>query len=444
MTRLQGDSFAIRGLAGKKTLKGRVTIHGAKNAALKAMAAAILFDGKTVLENIPDNADVHTQADILEKLGASVIMKSESASGGMTLEIDSIQIRPDGIQIDSELGQSMRSSVVLTGPLLSRFGNVSFPAPGGCVIGARPIDLFIDAYAKLGADISEDESAYHMRCSGGLKGAEIEFAKISVGATETVMMAAVLAHGTTTLRNCAREPEIGNVAEWLNACGADISGIGTSELTIKGTGGKLLSPKVPYRAIPDRIEAGSFAILGALCVEDLVIERCQPEHMKAVLDLLAGAGVPISWNETEISIKRNTKPNSSFRSFDAHTQEYPGFPTDLQAQIATFLALAGGESDIEETIFEGRFKYIQDLEALGAEVSMNSAQEAHVIGPAIFKVPSMPYEFAARDIRAGFAVVTALLVAEGDSTISNVRLIDRGYERLEEQLHKLGADVKRV
>ncbi len=443
MTQSTGDSFAIRGLAGKKSLKGRVTIHGAKNAALKAMAAAILFEGKTVLENIPDNADVHTQAQILEKLGATIAF-NKSPDGGLVLEIDPSGMHPEDIEIDSELGQSMRSSVVLTGPLLSRFGNVSFPAPGGCVIGARPIDLFIDAYAKLGAEISEDDSSYRMKRLDSLKGAEIEFAKISVGATETVMMAAVIADGTTVLRNCAREPEIGNVAFWLNACGADISGIGTSELTIKGTNGKLLSPKAPYRAIPDRIEAGSFAILGALCAEELTIERCEPAHMKAVLDLLVGAGVPISWNENEIRIQGNTLPNSAFRSFEVHTREYPGFPTDLQAQIATFLAAASGESDIEETIFEGRFKYIQDLEALGADVSMNSAHEAHMIGPTAFKVPAKPYEFKARDIRAGFAMVMALLLAEGDSTISNVHLIDRGYRRLEEQLKSLGADVKRM
>ncbi len=241
------ESFIIEGLGGNRTLKGSVSINGAKNAALKAVAASVLFDAPVTLKNVPYTSDMETISIILEKLGAKIVSRE---NGSQTLVIDPSSI--SGTDIDLDLAKGMRASVVLTGPLLARFGKVTFPAPGGCVIGARPIDLFLSGYKKMGASVTEDSTLYTISASK-LNGTEIFFNKITVGGTETLMMAAVLAHGTTVLKNCALEPEIVNVAEWLNECGAHISGIGTPTLTIEGTNGKLLSPKVPYVAIPDRI-----------------------------------------------------------------------------------------------------------------------------------------------------------------------------------------------
>ncbi|MDE1967054.1 MAG: UDP-N-acetylglucosamine 1-carboxyvinyltransferase, partial [Patescibacteria group bacterium] len=281
------NRLVITGLEGKKPLAGTIRISGAKNAALKAMAAAVLFDGPVTLENVPDTADIHTLAEILIRLGAKVAFEKDHT---FTVTIDPTTIA--GTAIDAESAKTMRGSVVLTGPLLARFGRATFPAPGGCVIGARPIDLFLEGYKKMGAAVSEN-GQYDIEAASGLAGAEISFEKISVGATETLMMAAVLARGTTTLKNCAMEPEIVNVAEWLNSCGADIRGAGTPTITIVGTAGKLLKPSASYVTIPDRIEAGSYLFLGALCASELVIENCRPDHLQAPIELLKKAGVPI-------------------------------------------------------------------------------------------------------------------------------------------------------
>jgi UDP-N-acetylglucosamine 1-carboxyvinyltransferase len=434
------SSFIITGLAGEKKLRGTVKINGAKNAALKAMAAAVLFDGPVTLKNIPDNYDIRTMSEILGKIGAVV-----SKGDAHTLHIDPRAIRLT--DIDPKLACSMRASVVLTGPLLTRFGKVSFPAPGGCVIGARPIDLFINGYEKMGATVIENDTYEIKAASAGISGAEISFKKISVGATETLMMAAVLAKGKTTLRNCAKEPEIVNVAEWLNACGAKIKGVGTSIIEIEGTAGKLLSSKAatnnPYLAIPDRIEAGSFLIIGALCAEELTIEDCRPDHLKSVIDLLKSSGVPIETTATTMKIKGNSNPNFSFKAFDVTTGEYPGFATDFQPIAAAYLTQVTGKSKVAETIYEGRFKYVDDLNSLGAKIEAIGPQEIIINGPTSFESLPEGKALKALDIRAGFAVVMAALVGKGKFTIDNVQLIDRGYERLEERLRVLGANIER-
>jgi UDP-N-acetylglucosamine 1-carboxyvinyltransferase len=428
-------SFIIEGLAEKKTLKGSVKINGAKNAALKALAATVLFDGPVTLKNIPDTDDMKTLSEVLRKLGAKIDKK-----GTHELVVDTSSIK--NTDIDAELAKSMRASVVLTGPMLGRFSKTTFPSPGGCVIGARPIDLFIDGYKKMGATVTENDVIY--KIEGNVKGAEIIFEKISVGATETLMMAAVLAKGKTILKNCAKEPEIVNVADWLNECGARISGAGTSTIDIEGNAGKLLNAKKDYIAIPDRIEAGSFLILGALCAEELIIENCRPDHLEVLISMLKNAGVPISTTNDSIRISGNSKPNSSFKAFNVQTQEYPGFATDLQPQIVTFLTQSSGESNVVETIFEGRFKYVEDLIRLGATITTMNPREILVKGPTLFKELPDAEELSAHDIRAGFAVVIAALIGEGKFTINNVHLIDRGYEELEERLAKLGANIKRV
>jgi UDP-N-acetylglucosamine 1-carboxyvinyltransferase len=398
---------------------------------------------------------------------------------------------------------------VATGPILARYGKVSFPVPGGCVIGARPIDLFIEAYKKMGASVSEKNGMFNITApkkgkESGLKGADIFFPIQTVTGTETLMMTAVLAKGTTTLHNCAMEPEIESVAEWLNECGARIEGAGTTTITIHGnsslpnksssTGqslnkldksfneawkksGKLLKAKKPYSAIPDRIEAASFLFLGALCADDLLISNCEPRHLESVTNFLSSSGVLLEIKKDSIHVKGNAnasigkknsplKINSSYKSANIRTHEYPGFPTDLQPIAAVYLSQAKGESVIFETIFEGRFKYVDDLNKLGADIKIMNPREILVQGESAddlakscmasclastsYKALSTglsaqtSQELTAHDIRAGFAIVLAALLAEGNSVIKNVHLIDRGYESLEKTLTALGADVRRV
>lgn len=434
---MKNDRIIIKGLAGEKKLRGTIGINGAKNAALKAMAATVLFDGEVRLENVPENEDIRTMAEILKKLGAKVNQK------GHAYAIDASDIASD---VDVELAKSMRASVVLTGPLLARFGRVSFPAPGGCVIGARPIDLFLQGYKRLSAKIALDskKSVYSIRAPRGIPGGEIFFPIQAVGPTETLMMAAVLGKGTIVLKNCAMEPEIANVALWLNSCGARITGIGTPTMTVRGTGGRLLKAKKKYVAIPDRIEAGSYLFLGALCAKDLTITKCRSEHLESVIALLKDAGVPIATAADTIRISGNSMPNSSFKAFNLRTHEYPGFPTDLQAQAAVFLTQASGEVTILETVFEGRFKYAADLIKMGASITEMNPREIIIKGPS--KLVQLPddEELSAHDIRAGFAMVMASLVGKGTFKINNVGSIDRGYEKLEEKLRAIGADIHRI
>ena len=448
------DKFIVEGLLGQKKLSGTVRINGAKNAALKAMAASILFDGPVKLENVPDTDDIETMSEILRKLGARVVSMSDIDVRHRCVLIEANQVK--STVIDPGLAQTMRASVVLTGPLLGRFGKASFPAPGGCVIGARPIDLFMSGYEKMGAEVATENSSYEIAAKKPLQGAEIFFNFQTVGGTETLMMAAVLAKGTTILKNCALEPEIESVANWLNSCGANIRGAGTSTITIEGTNGKLLhaSDKNLYVTIPDRIEAGSFLILGALCAKELTIEHCRPDHMEAVIKLLQGSGVDIQIIQAKsddlnglsgsLKIVNNSKHNSSFKPFNVRTHEYPGFPTDLQSPIVTYLTQTQGESVVLETIFEGRFKFVEDLAKMGANITMMNPREILVKGPTLFSKLPDHEELTAHDIRAGFAVVLAALVGNGTFTINNVHLIDRGYERLEERLSALGAKVRRV
>ncbi|MES2314936.1 MAG: UDP-N-acetylglucosamine 1-carboxyvinyltransferase [Patescibacteria group bacterium] len=435
------QSFHITGLAGEKMLTGSVSIQGAKNAALKAMAAAILFDGPVMLENIPDNADVLTMGTILTKLGATV--ERIFTDGELSLKIEVARIA--STDIDPNLAGSMRASVVLTGPLLARYNKVSFPTPGGCVIGARPIDLFIDGYKKMGAKIDEDKNSYYITAPNKLHETEIFFNKQTVGGTETLMMAAVLSSGTTILKNCAMEPEIVNVAEWLNACGADIRGVGTPTIEITGTGGKLLSAKKhPYVTIPDRIETGSYLLLGALCAQDMSITDCEPKHVESLINLLRDSGVPLVIEPTTIKIVNNVAPTSLLSSVaDIRTHEYPGFPTDLQAPLVTYLTQTNGKSKVFETIYEGRYKYVEDLNTIGAGISFLNPREISINGPTAFKAQPEGSTLEARDIRAGFAVVMAALAGKGQFTITNIHLIDRGYEKLEYRLQMLGAKIER-
>ncbi len=429
------DTFVIQGLAGEKKLKGAVRINGAKNAVLKAMAATILIEGPVRLTNVPHTDDVETLIEILRKLGATVEWTDH------TLIIDTAGINKT--DIDAQMAQKMRASVVLTGPLLARFGKATFPAPGGCVIGTRPIDIFIEGYKKMGAKMTPDNNLYIIEAPLHLTGADIFLSIQAVGPTETLMMSATLARGTTVLKNCAMEPEIVSIAEWLNECGASISGAGTPTITIIGTAGKLLAAR-GYETIPDRIEAGSFLLLGALCASDLIIEKCRPEHFESVINLLKSSGVPIEVGKDFVHIVGNATKTGSYAPFNIRTHEYPGFPTDLQSPAVTYLTQVSGESTVLETIFEGRFKFTEELIKMGANISMMNQREIMIKGATpLVQLPEGEC-LSAHDIRAGFAVVMAALVGSGTFTVTNVHLIDRGYEKLEERLRAIGADIVRT
>lgn len=427
----QKDTFVVHGLGGAKNLSGSVQIGGAKNAALPALAASLLFGGPVTYRRIPELVDTRRMRNLIEGMGAQI------DGGAGTYTIDGGRI--DTPTIDSNIGEHMRASIIATGPALARFGEVIFPHPGGCVIGERPIDLFLEGFAAMGANIRRGEDGtYHLTASEGLSGAEFFFRVQSHTATETLMMAAVLAEGTTVLKNASVEPEITHLADFLNACGAEIYGAGTHTITVSGTG--LLQADQPYVTMPDRLETGSFLVLGALCAHDLEITDCNPEHVEIVWRALDRAGVPLVVEDDVIRIADNTVPNKTFSVFDITTHEYPGYPTDLQAPSVVFLTQAGGEARVFETIFEGRLFYTDDLNAMGADITMFDPHRIAVRGP----TPLSGRRLEGPDIRAGLAFVIAALVANGESVIENVYYIDRGYERIERRLQALGAEVARV
>lgn len=422
-------SFTIKGLAGEKSLRGEIPVRGAKNDVLKVMASSFLFKDTLHISNVPNIDDVNSLLNLIQSLGAKTLHT------GDTIEISAPSSTP--MRLDRHLAKSLRSSVVLTGPVLARYGEVSFPHPGGCVIGARPIDLFIKSFQKMGATCSMDDEYYHIKSEKGkLRGADIFLDIASVGVTETMMMAAVLAEGTTSIRNAAMEPEIQNLGKYLVACGAQIEGIGTPTLVIQG--GDLLSSKgKEYHVIPDRIEAGSFVILAALAGDGVHVTHCNPEHIQALLSLLTEAGVTYTCDKDTITIKKTLTP---YTAVNVKTHEYPGFATDLQAPMAVFLTQAVGESLIFETMFEGRLNYTQDLVRMGADITMFDPHRVMIRGPRLLSGK----ELEGPDLRAGLAYIIASIIAKKESTIYNIGHVDRGYEQIEGRLRALGVDIERT
>lgn len=415
------NSFVIKGLGGKKELSGEFKINGAKNAATKMMAASILFKGDLTLTNIPAIEDVSKMAEILEKLGAKV-------NGTFTINTDGCS----KTEIDGELAQQMRSSVALIGPMLARFKKVSLPHPGGCVIGARPINLFVDAFKKMGASVTTTDKEYLFE--GELNGADIFLDISSVGVTETVMLAAVLAKGKTVIRNAATEPEIVNVGEFLNKSGANIEGLGTSTITI--IGGEMLEAKEEFKTIPDRIEAGSMIILGALAATELKITNCNPDHLRSILSLLEKAGVDLEIGNDYVIVKGK----NGYKSVNIKTHEYPGFATDLQAPMTVFLTQAEGESLVFETMFEGRLHYTDDLVKMGANIIMFDPHRVMVKGNGVLSGKTLE----GPDLRAGLAFILAGIIAGGESRINNIHYVDRGHENIEKRLKEIGVNIERV
>ena len=425
------ESFRITGLGGEHTLTGEIPVRGAKNDTLKIMAASLLFEDTVRVTNVPEVADVTALAELLTDIGTTISRAKNDRS------ISLVAPEHAHTTLDEGLAKKLRASVALIGPTLARYGSVSFPHPGGCVIGARPIDLFIKAFQKMGASYTFDNHHHHLTVpSGRLHGTDLFLDIASVGVTETILMAATLAEGTTTIRNAAMEPEIQNLAHYLSACGAHIEGIGTPLLVIAG--GKLLQAgKKEYAVLPDRIETGSFAILAALAGKEVRITNCNPLHIEALLSLFEKAGVSYTTDTTSITVR---KPRAPYSAVSVRTHEYPGFSTDLQAPMTVFLTQAAGESLVFETLFEGRLRYSDDLVRMGADITMFDPHRVMVRGAR----PLFGKDLEAPDLRAGLAYVIAATIAKGDSLIHTIEHIDRGYERVEERFHALGVMIVRV
>ena len=404
------DVFVVEGMGGEKRLMGEIRVGGAKNAILKALAASALFEDEVKFENVPEIEDVQRMRELLAYAKKAPVLKKDIA-------------------------ERFRASIVLSGPLLARWGEVTFPFPGGCVLGERPIDLFLNGFTALGAAVEESDGQFVLRAPGGrLRGAHIIFPFISVTGTETLMLAATLAQGETILENAAMEPEIGHLAEFLNSCGADIQGTGTPVIRIQG-GSLLRANGKAYTTPPDRIETGSFMIFAALLGKEVVITDCEPAHVGALTTLLTHAEVPIETGINSITVRAPKE----IKSFSVRTHEYPGFPTDLQAPIAVLLTQATGEGTISETIFDGRFRYVDELVRMGADITVMNPHRILIRGPHELSRKNLE----SPDLRAGLAYILAAATAKGTSTISNAYMIDRGYEKIEERLQKLGLNITR-
>lgn len=403
-------------------LSGEIKVSGAKNYALKVLAASILLKGKAKISNMPKINDIEQMQLILKDLGADIQQEQNSK-----LEISTDRINK--IAIDKKLGSSLRASIILTGPMLARFKEIILPHPGGCVIGKRPIDIFIDGFRSFGAEIKEKSNGYYFKTKG-LRGCNYIFYKISVTGTETFIMAAALAKGKTVLKNAAQEPEVLALADYLNSCGAKIKGAGTSTIIIDGV--KELKAK-NATIIPDRIETGTFVAMGFLTNSKIKILNCNPLHLENFLLAIKKAGGKLEIGKNFIK----TMPTGKFNPVDIITHEYPGFSTDLQAPFTLLMTQAKGVSLIHEPIFEGRLFFIDKLNQMGANIIMCDPHRVIVSGPTqLFgKTVDSP------DLRAGMTLLLAGLIAEGTTTIGNVYQIERGYENIIERLKKLGAEI---
>ncbi|MER9731792.1 UDP-N-acetylglucosamine 1-carboxyvinyltransferase [Mesorhizobium sp. M0217] len=425
----------IRIVGGNK-LAGSIPISGAKNAALPLMIASLLTDDTLTLENVPHLADVEQLIRILGNHGVdySVNGRREKQNEGYSRTINFSARNIVDTTAPYELVSKMRASFWVIGPLLARMGEAKVSLPGGCAIGTRPVDLFLEGLQALGADIDVDTGYVLAKTRNGrLVGNRYVFPKVSVGATHVLMMAAALAKGETVLENAACEPEIVNLAECLNAMGARISGAGTPVITIDGVE-SLSGARV--RVIPDRIETGTYAMAVAMTGGDVVLEGARPELLQTALDVIAQTGTEITPTNSGIRVRRN---GAGISPVDVMTAPFPAFPTDLQAQFMGLMTMAKGKSRITETIFENRFMHVQELARLGAHITL-SGQTAIVDG--VSKLKGAPV--MATDLRASVSLVIAGLAAEGETTVNRVYHLDRGFERLEEKLSNCGAVIERI
>ena len=414
-------------IVGGRPLDGRIAVSGAKNACLALMPAALLTDQPLTLTNAPRLADIRTMAELLRALGAEVAALQE----GQVLALSAAGLT--GATAHYDIVRKMRASILVLGPLLARLGHARVSLPGGCAIGARPVDIHLEGLARLGAELTLEGGYVEARAPGGLTGAVVEFPKVSVGATENLMMAATLARGTTRLTNAAREPEIVDLARCLSAMGARIAGAGTEEIEIEGVeslGG------ATHRVLPDRVELGTYMIAPAIAGGRVVLEGGERGLVGALIEALERADVAVEDVPGGLAVSRR---NGVIRPMEIETAPFPGFPTDLQAQMMALLTLAEGESLIHEQIFENRFMHVPELARMGAEIDI-SGGTARIAGvPRLKGAPVM-----ATDLRASVSLILAGLAAEGETVVSRVYHLDRGYERVEDKLGRVGARIERL
>ncbi len=413
-------------------LNGEIRISGAKNAALPLMAASLLSDETLTLSNLPDLADIASMANLLEELGVSVSPNGDAnGSGGRVFALCAATIGNTTAPYD--VVRKMRASVLVLGPLVARAGRARVSLPGGCAIGTRPVDLHLKALEDMGAEISLDEGYIDARAPNGLSGGHVVFQTVTVGGTENALMAATLARGETVLSNAAREPEIGDLANCLIAMGAKIEGVGSDTLTIQGVE-RLHAAS--HEVLPDRIEAGSFAVAAAITGGDVLLRGARAELIEAVIEALTRAGAEVVIEDDGIRVRRN---DGRLRGVDLMTDPFPGFPTDMQAQFMALAAVSEGASMITETIFENRFMHVPELCRMGADINVHGASAIIRGVPKLSGAPVM-----ATDLRASVSLVIAGLAAEGETVIGRVYHLDRGYDRLEEKLAACGARIERT
>ncbi|MCA3747594.1 MAG: UDP-N-acetylglucosamine 1-carboxyvinyltransferase [Rubrobacter sp.] len=415
------ERFVIQGGA---RLRGEVEVSGAKNSALKLAAAALLAPGRTVLHNVPRIRDMQTMLALLDALGAGARFE------GDTLEVDATSI--DSYTAPYELVRQMRASIIVLGPLVARFGQAEVSAPGGCNLGLRKFNFHLDGLRALGAEVEVDHGFIKARAPEGLRGSEVYFEYPSVGATENVMMAAVRARGITIIENAAREPEIVALADFLNGMGASVMGAGTGRIVVEGV--EELEP-VEWTVIPDRIEAGTFLMAAAATGGEVLVRGARPEHLKMELEKLHDMGVELETGDEGIRVKE--KDPAGLRGVDVSTLPFPGFATDLQAQMMVLLTQASGCGIITENVYENRLQVAEELNRMGAGIDLFGGHRALVRGPRRLSGTTVQ----APDLRGGAALVIAGLVAEGTTVVDDARHILRGYERFKEKLSALGAAV---
>lgn len=413
-------------IIGNQKLSGEIYISGAKNAALPLIAATILAKNETIIKNLPNVADINTFLKLIKMLGGSFTQDKNRAI------IDTSTITNTTATYD--IVKTMRASILVLGPLLARFGHCEVSLPGGCAIGQRPVDLHLKAMEAMGAKIEILQGYIKATAPNGLKGVKIVFDKVTVGGTENTVMAAALASGVTTIINAAKEPEIVQLCEVIASAGVKIEGIGTSKIIIEGTGGELLDIK-PFSVIPDRIEAGTYMCAAAITNQKLTIKNIVPAHLEAVISKLEEMNFEIGIKEDELTIF----PTSKILPVNIITTEYPGFPTDMQAQFMALATQAEGTSTIDERLFENRFMHVSELLRMGADIQLNG-NIATIIGE---KGKLSGTDVMATDLRASSALVLAALVAQGETNIHRIYHLDRGYEDLEGKFLKIGANIQR-
>lgn len=417
------DKLSIRG---GTPISGEVKISGAKNAVLPILAGTLLADEPVVISNVPHLHDVTTTMELLGRMGVKLVVDEY-----MNIHVDSRDVKH--FAAPYELVKTMRASILVLGPLLTRYGQADVSLPGGCAIGTRPVDLHIKALRDMGANIEITNGYIRARCNKRLHAADIVFDTVTVTGTENILMAAVLAEGTTVITNAAREPEVTDLANFLISLGAKIEGIGTSTLTITGVeklgGGE-------YSVLPDRIEAGTYLTAAAMTRGSITLRNVKPSTLSAVIAKLQEAGAKIVIGDDWISLDmQGQRP----KAVNVNTAPYPGFPTDMQAQIMAMNIIAEGTSSITETIFENRFMHVQELKRMGAQIKLSGNTAICTGRESLTGAPVM-----ATDLRASASLILAGLVAEGETLVERVYHVDRGYERIEEKLSKLGARIKRV